>query len=74
MSLRQEVTPEPLLGRVTSAFWTLHYSAAPAGAAVLTWVAERRGTGPVALAAGGACVLTAVVALFTPVRRSGRRP
>ncbi|MFD8308851.1 MFS transporter [Streptomyces sp. NPDC059690] len=73
MSLRQEVTPEPLLGRVTSAFWTLHYSAAPAGAAVLTWVAERRGTGPVALAAGGACVLTAVVALFTPVRRSGRR-
>ncbi len=39
MSLRQEVTPEHLLGRVTSAFWTLHYSAAPAGAAVLTWAA-----------------------------------
>jgi MFS family permease len=68
MSLRQEVTPEPLLGRVTSAFWTLHYSAAPAGAAVLTWTAERHGTGPAALVAGCCCVGIAVVALFTPVR------
>lgn len=74
MSLRQEVTPEPLLGRVTSAFWTLHYSAAPIGAAVLTWAAERHGTAPVGLVAGGCCVLIAVVALFTPVRRSDRRP
>lgn len=73
MSLRQEVTPEPLLGRVTSAFWTLHYAAAPVGAAVLTWAAERRGTAPVALAAGGCCVLIATAALFTPLRRSGRQ-
>ncbi|MFF0002111.1 MFS transporter [Streptomyces tibetensis] len=72
MSLRQEVTPEHLLGRVTSAFWTLHYAAAPIGAAVLTWAAEVRGTTPVALAAGGACVLLAVAALFTPVRGAGR--
>ena len=41
-------SPEPLLGRVTSAFWTLQYSAAPVGAAVLTWAAEREGTAPVA--------------------------
>ncbi|KDN79051.1 MFS transporter permease [Streptomyces olindensis] len=72
MSLRQEVTPEPLLGRVTSAFWTLQYAAAPVGAALLTWAAEERGTAPVALAAGAACVLLAVAALFTPVRRAGR--
>jgi MFS family permease len=72
MSLRQEVTPEPLLGRVTSAFWTLQYAAAPIGAAVLTWAAEERGTAPVALVAGGACVLVAGAALFTPIRRSGR--
>ncbi|MGW0576301.1 MFS transporter, partial [Streptomyces sp. NPDC002920] len=39
MSLRQEVTPEPMLGRVTSAFWTLQYSAAPIGAADLTCTA-----------------------------------
>ncbi|WP_329335943.1 MFS transporter [Streptomyces sp. NBC_01352] len=70
MSLRQEVTPEPLLGRVTAAFWTLQYSAAPIGAAVLTWAAERRGTAPVGLVAGASCVLIAVVALFTPIRRS----
>ncbi|XUL92010.1 MFS transporter [Streptomyces galilaeus] len=72
MSLRQEVTPEHLLGRVTSAFWTVHYAAAPIGAAVLTWAAERRGTAPVAVVAGGCCVLIAVVALLTPIRRSGR--
>jgi MFS family permease len=72
MSLRQEVTPEPLLGRVTSAFWTLQYAAAPIGAAVLTWAAERRGTAPVGLVAGACCALIAVVALFTPIRRSGR--
>ncbi|AXE89534.1 MFS transporter [Streptomyces sp. Go-475] len=72
MSLRQEVTPEHLLGRVTSAFWTLQYAAAPLGAALLTWAAEERGTAPVALAAGATCVLIAVAALFTPVRRAGR--
>ncbi|MFJ3231983.1 MFS transporter [Streptomyces sp. NPDC086787] len=74
MSLRQEVTPEPLLGRVTSAFWTLHYSAAPVGAALLTWAAERHGTAPVALVAGGCCVLIAGAALGTPVRGRGARP
>ncbi|GGQ16059.1 MFS transporter [Streptomyces mutabilis] len=72
MSLRQEVTPEHLLGRVTSAFWTLQYSVAPIGAAVLTWAAEARGTTPVALVAGACCVLIALAALFTPVRRAGK--
>ncbi|CAL9609972.1 Enterobactin exporter EntS [Streptomyces sp. enrichment culture] len=72
LSLRQEVTPEHLLGRVTSAFWTLQYAAAPIGAAVLTWAAEERGTTPVALAAGATCVLLAGTALFTPIRGSGR--
>ncbi|WP_327593014.1 MFS transporter [Streptomyces chartreusis] len=73
MSLRQEVTPEPLLGRVTSAFWTLQYAAAPIGAAVLTWAAEQQGTTPVSLVAGACCVLIAGAALFTPIRRSGSR-
>ncbi|MFE9053680.1 MFS transporter [Streptomyces mutabilis] len=72
MSLRQEVTPEHLLGRVTSAFWTLQYSVAPIGAAVLTWAAEERGTTPVALVAGACCVLIALAALFTPIRRAGK--
>ncbi len=73
MSLRQEVTPEPLLGRVTSAFWTLQYAAAPLGAGVLTWAAEHQGTAPVGLVAGACCVLIAAAALFTPIRRSGAR-
>ncbi|MFF0512130.1 MFS transporter [Streptomyces sp. Tu 4128] len=72
MSLRQEVTPEHLLGRVTSAFWTLQYSVAPVGAAVLTWAAEHHGTTPVALAAGAGCVLIATFALLTPIRGAGR--
>ncbi|MFJ8590975.1 MFS transporter [Streptomyces sp. NPDC093598] len=72
MSLRQEVTPEHLLGRVTSAFWTLQYAAAPVGAAVLTWAAEEQGTTPVALVAGATCVVLAATALLTPIRGSGR--
>ncbi|WP_309500481.1 MFS transporter [Streptomyces shenzhenensis] len=71
MSLRQEITPEPLLGRVTSAYWTLQYSVAPVGAAVLTWAAGRYGTAPVAAAAGACCTLIALAALCTPVRGAG---
>lgn len=41
MSLRQLVTPDALLGRVTAAFWTIHYSLAPLGAAVFTPIRER---------------------------------
>ncbi|MEU8382487.1 MFS transporter [Streptosporangium sp. NPDC048865] len=72
MSLRQQVTPDHLLGRVTSAFWTVHFSMGPVGAAVLTWGAARHGTTPVFVLAGAGCLLIAVAALFTPVR--GRRP
>ncbi|MGW7541708.1 MFS transporter [Streptomyces sp. NPDC054770] len=68
MSLRQEITPEPLLGRVTSAYWTLQYSVAPVGAAVLTWAAEQYGTAPVAAVAGACCTLVALAGLCTPVR------
>ncbi|MEU9451274.1 MFS transporter [Streptomyces sp. NPDC048277] len=72
MSLRQEITPESLLGRVTSAHWTLQYSLAPVGAAVLTWAAERYGTTRVAAVAGACCTLIAVAGLCTPIRRAGR--
>ncbi|GAA3787967.1 MFS transporter [Streptomyces chiangmaiensis] len=72
MSLRQQVTPEHLLGRVTSAFWTIHYSAAPIGAAVVTWAAQHHGTAAVGAVAGACCVGVAALALPTPVR--ARRP
>jgi len=74
MSLRQEITPDHLLGRVTSAFWSTHYSLGPAGAAVLTWAAGRYGVTSVTLVAGAGCLLVAVGGLFTPIRRAGSEP
>lgn len=70
MSLRQEVTPAHLLGRVTSAFWTLQLTLAPFGAAALTTSAGRFGSAPTLLVAGVACVLTALAARFTPLSRT----
>jgi len=68
MSLRQEVTPDHLLGRVTSAFWTIHGAPGPVGAALLGWAAGRYGVVPVLVTSGTGCLLLAVVALFTPIR------
>jgi MFS family permease len=68
MSLRQEVTPDHLLGRVTSAFWTIHGAPGPVGAVLLGWAAGRYGVGPVLVTAGTGCALLAGVALFTPIR------
>ncbi|MGC5331885.1 MFS transporter [Micromonospora sp. DT62] len=74
MSLRQEITPDHLLGRVTSAFWSTHYALGPAGAAVLTWAAGRYGVTAVTVLAGSGCLLVAVGGLFTPIRRAGSEP
>jgi len=68
MSLRQEVTPSHLLGRVTSAFWTIHYGLAPLGAATLTAATGRFGVPAVAAVAGAGCVVVALCGLATPVR------
>jgi MFS family permease len=68
MSLRQEVTPDHLLGRVTSAFWTIHGAPGPVGAVLLGWAAGRYGVGPVLVTAGTGCLLLAAIALFTPIR------
>lgn len=74
MSLRQEITPDHLLGRVTSAFWSTHFSLGPAGAALLTWAAGRYGAAVVCLAAGAGCLLVAVGGCCGPVRRAGSVP
>lgn len=68
-SLRQEVTPSHLLGRVTSAFWTIHYALGPVGAAVLTLAVAGYGVPAVAAAAGSGILLIALAATLTPVRR-----
>lgn len=69
MSFRQDVTPDHLLGRVTSAFWTLHNSLGPFGAAALTGTASRFGVTATCMVAGTACVSIALAALATPIRR-----
>ncbi|MFK0252693.1 MFS transporter [Streptomyces sp. NPDC090445] len=72
MTLRQEVTPDRLLGRVTSAFWTVHNASGPVGAAVLTVLAARHGVPAVSMAAGEFCLLIVVAGLLTPLRGGGR--
>jgi len=67
MSLRQQVTPDHLLGRVTSAFWTIHKALSPIGAAVLTAATGRFGVTQVLLVSGLVFVAVAVVAMFTPI-------
>ncbi|WP_405792910.1 MFS transporter [Streptomyces sp. NBC_00029] len=68
MTLRQEVTPDHLLGRVTSAFWTVHNASGPVGAAVLTLLAARHGVPAVSLAGGALCLLILGGGLLTPLR------
>ncbi|MBT2450589.1 MFS transporter [Streptomyces sp. ISL-43] len=74
MTLRQEVTPDHLLGRVTSAFWTVHNASGPVGAAVLTALAARHGVPAVSLAAGALCLLIVGSGLLTPLRGSRTGP
>ncbi|WP_327256300.1 MFS transporter [Streptomyces sp. NBC_01244] len=74
MTLRQEVTPDHLLGRVTSAFWTVHNASGPVGAAALTALAARHGVPSTSLAAGAFCLLIAASGLLTPLRSARPTP
>ncbi|GHO69609.1 MFS transporter [Ktedonobacter sp. SOSP1-52] len=69
VSLRQEITPGPLLGRVTSAFWTIHYALAPLGAISTTWISECVGVPLAGVILGSLCLLISLSALLTPLRR-----
>ena len=79
MSLRQELTPDHLLGRVTAAFWTVFSVPGPLGAAAVTALGERIGV-PAAFRLMGALVLLlAALAARGPARarfptRSDGRP
>jgi MFS family permease len=67
MSLRQEITPDHLLGRVTAAFWTLAGVAAPVGAAVSTALAAKFGAPAILAAMGVITAIMAVISIGTPV-------
>lgn len=69
MSLRQEITPDALLGRVTSAFWSIHFALGPIGAAVVTALAARHGVTTVIGICGAAYMLIAALAMLTPIRQ-----
>jgi hypothetical protein len=71
MSLRQEITPDHLLGRVTSAFWTIHYLPGPLGAPLITFAAGRAGVPAVAIALALGLGAIAVTAAFSPLRLGG---
>ncbi|HEX2912908.1 MAG TPA: MFS transporter [Chloroflexia bacterium] len=72
MSLRQEITPPRLLGRVTAVFWTLISVTGPLGAAILTWLAEHYGAPLVLVLMGVLGIALAFIGLFTPA--SSRYP
>jgi MFS family permease len=71
-SLRQEITPDRLLGRVTAASWTLSGVTTPLGAAVSTALAAEVGAPAVLVGMGVITAIMAAIAVGTPVHH--RRP
>jgi MFS family permease len=67
MSLRQEVTPSHLLGRVTAAFWTTHFALGPPGAAAATAAAAGVGVTATCLGIGISVVCVALTGVMTGI-------
>lgn len=72
MSVRQQLTPDHLLGRVTAAYWLFTRVLAPAGAALSAAAAARVGASPVLLAIGALGIAVAALGSLSPAR--ARRP
>lgn len=72
MTLRQQVTPNYLLGRVSSAFWAMLSVLGPLGTAAASALAEAVGTPTALVVIGVLCMAIAVVGLFT--RANVRQP
>jgi len=72
MSLRQEITPDALLGRVTAAFWTIAGVMTPLGAALGTALAARIGAPATFFWIGLLVVVIGLGSIFSPARQ--RRP
>jgi MFS family permease len=68
MSLRQELTPDHLLGRVTAAFWTVFAAPGPIGAVLLTRLGERIGTTAAFGVVGVIVLALAILAVASPIR------
>ena len=75
LSLRQAVTPDRLLGRVTATLICLTVSTAPLGGLAGGWVAEHWGLRAAMLLAGaGAVLLTPLVAWLSPLMQVRELP
>jgi len=70
ISLRQRITPDHLLGRVTSIFWTLGSAMMPVGAALSTSAAATYSTRPVIAVCGVLIGAVALRGLLTPMRQA----
>lgn len=69
MTVRQEITPDRLLGRVTASFWALLTVPAAFGAELTARLAERFGVRAVLPSLGASLVALMVVGAMTPIRR-----
>jgi MFS family permease len=68
ISLRQQITPDHLLGRVTAVFWLFLSVPGPLGATLFTGLAEKTSVPLTFLAMGAIGMSVAVIGLFTPAR------
>lgn len=68
IAVRQQVTPDHLLGRVTAAFWTINSAPGPIGAALLTALAARVGAPIVLAVIGVGFTIIALLGLRTAAR------
>ncbi|MEV0135451.1 MFS transporter [Dactylosporangium sp. NPDC050688] len=73
-SLRQTVTPDHLLGRVTAGFWMIHHAFGPVGALVLTSAVAHVGVHGPLIAVGVSFLAVVAAGLFTPVRSRHVQP
>ena len=75
LTLRQAVTPDRLLGRVTSTMIALTVSTAPFGGLAGGWIAEQIGLrATLALAGAGALVLSVFVTWLSPLSKMHKMP
>jgi Na+/melibiose symporter-like transporter len=68
IALRQQVTPDHLLGRVTAAFWTINSAPGPIGAALLTALAATFGAPIILIVIGTLFTAIALLGLRSPAR------
>jgi MFS family permease len=68
IAVRQQVTPDHLLGRVTAAFWTINSAPGPIGAAFFTALAAHIGAPVALLLIGLGFTIIALLGLRTPAR------